>query len=139
MKILNNSSDKSTYRRFEDIFTTCQGEFLAGFSVPNSELFETWCQKEKSHLQTIGCEAGLRLSEDHLENNRFNKALQIAQSVLLIDPLHESAYRLLMRIHMQQGNRAAALQQYDTLQHMLSKELAVTPLKGKSGIVQRYS
>ena len=139
VKILNNSSDKTTFRRFEDLFTTCQGEFLAGFSVPNSELFETWCQKERSHLQTIGCEAGLRLCESYLENNLSNKALQIAQSVLLIDPLHESAYRLLMRIHNAAGQPGCRPSAVRHTAAYIEQRTGRYPLKGKSGIVQRYS
>ncbi|MEO0406838.1 MAG: BTAD domain-containing putative transcriptional regulator [Cyanobacteria bacterium P01_A01_bin.135] len=54
-------------------------------------------------------------------------ALTYAQQLLQIDPLYEPAYRHLMQMHVQKGDRATALRVYHQCMTLLQEELGVPP------------
>lgn len=54
-------------------------------------------------------------------------AIRYAQQLQRIDPLYEPTYCHLMRLHVQQGDRASALRVYHQCMMMLRKELGVNP------------
>ncbi len=63
-----------------------------------------------------------------LESRReYSAAIRYAQRLLRLDPLHETAYRRLMRLHALNGDRAKALQIYHDCAAVLKQELDVEP------------
>lgn len=50
-----------------------------------------------------------------------------AEEAIRLDPLRESAYRVLMGAHARAGNRSAALRAYDRCRRTLAEQLGVTP------------
>lgn len=57
----------------------------------------------------------------------YDGAIKTAKQLLQADPLHEAAYRRLMRLQALAGNRAGALRTYHTCAATLQQELDVTP------------
>ncbi|MEZ4863696.1 MAG: AAA family ATPase [Caldilineaceae bacterium] len=57
----------------------------------------------------------------------YAAAITAAQSLLRHDPLHETTYRCLMRLHALKGDRAGALRLYHTCATILQRELNVEP------------
>jgi DNA-binding SARP family transcriptional activator len=55
------------------------------------------------------------------------EAIVHAERLLLQDPLHEQAYRVLMGLHDARGDRARALRTYHTCAAVLERELGVAP------------
>lgn len=63
-----------------------------------------------------------------LEKERqYQSAIHYARRLLREDPLHEVAYRRLMRLHALDGNVAGALRVYHTCNTTLQRELGVHP------------
>jgi hypothetical protein len=63
-----------------------------------------------------------------LEGERvYVAAISYAQQLLLHDPLHETTYQHLMRLHAVSGDRASALRVYQTCVMVLERELGVEP------------
>ena len=63
----------------------------------------------------------------HEERRDYVEAIAWARRLLAADPLHEAAYRRLMRLHALNGDRIAAMRVYYTCVSVLEQELAVTP------------
>ena len=61
------------------------------------------------------------------EEQDYNLAVDYAQSLLRYDPLHEAAYRRLMRLYDLNGDRASALRLYHTCAVLLKRELSIDP------------
>ncbi|MCA9954878.1 MAG: AAA family ATPase, partial [Anaerolineales bacterium] len=61
------------------------------------------------------------------EQRNYNGAIKTAKQLLQADPLHEAAYRRLMRLQALAGNRAGALRTYHTCVATLQRELDVAP------------
>jgi DNA-binding SARP family transcriptional activator len=57
----------------------------------------------------------------------YPAGIRYAQQLIGLDPLHEAGYRRLMQLHILLGDRAAALQQYQSCAAILQRELGVDP------------
>ena len=57
----------------------------------------------------------------------YGAAIELARRLLSRDPLREASYRLLMRLHVLNGDRGAALHVYHSCASVLQEELGVDP------------
>lgn len=104
-----------------------RGDFLEGFSLEDAPDFDRWAtlERERWHRRM---EAILdRLSKLHFDRGRLNLALETALRWLEHDPLQESAYRRLMRLHLAAGDRTAVVQTYERCRQMLREEMGIGP------------
>ncbi len=115
--------------QLEEAVTYYQGAFLEGFSIPDSPPFEEWALLTKEWLQREAFTALYRLAEYYEELGELEQALHYAQKQIELEPLKEEAYVQLMRVLALSGRRSEALAQYETLHHVLVKELAIEPTK----------
>src|SRR6266702_3294686 len=104
-----------------------RGEFLEGFSLRDAPAFDDWVrfQREYWHLRTS--EVFDRLSQMQFETGELEAAMETVSRWLVLSPLHEDAYRRLMRLHFAAGDRAAALHAYDTCRARLSTDMQTEP------------
>lgn len=103
-----------------------RGDFLDGFTI-TEEKFDQWVLGERDRLHRAAIRAHSYLLELQSKRDAVDDAIATAQSALRIDPMQESMHRTLMRLYMQSGDLAAALQQYDTCARQLKRELGVDP------------
>mgnify|MGYP001027510022 CR=1 FL=1 len=104
-----------------------RGDFLAGFYVDGCPAFEEWqfVQRERLHLQTL--ELLAELAYCHEGRGELKAAERYARRQLELDPLREDTHRQLMRLLNRQGQRGAALGQYQACRRLLADELGVEP------------
>src|SRR5207253_3527733 len=104
-----------------------RGEFLEGFSLRDAPAFDDWVrfQREYWHLRTS--EVFDRLSQMQFEAGELEVAIETVNRCLVLAPLHEDAYRRLMRLHFAAGDRYAALHAYDTCRARLSTDMQTEP------------
>lgn len=103
-----------------------RGDFLDGFSI-TEDRFDQWVLGERDRLHRAASRAHGYLVDTLVKRNAIDDAIGVAQQALRIDPVQESMHRTLMRLYMQSGDLAAALQQYDTCARSLKRELGVDP------------
>jgi hypothetical protein len=96
-----------------------------GELLPNCE--DEWILPERDRLQQLYVQALEQLIEKLKEQQHYRLALNYAQSLLRVDPLNESTYCTLMRLHHLSGDRANALQVYHRCMTLLREELGVDP------------
>lgn len=87
--------------------------------------YDDWLLRERERLRQrylIALEQLVYLLEDRHD---YIAATSRAQQLLQADPLHESTYRTLMRLHLQNGDRARALRVYHACTTALQQELGV--------------
>jgi len=115
--------------RLSEAVSLFSGDFLEGFSLPDSPEFDDWQVGEAGVLERELASALRRLVELLVARGEFEQALPRAQRWLQLDPLHEPAHRGLIRVFAWSGDRAAALEQYRACVRTLSQELGVAPLE----------
>jgi DNA-binding PadR family transcriptional regulator len=111
----------------QDAVDGVRGPFLEAFSLPDAPEFDKWII-----FQRTVWDERLNLIYDHLSNHQLEsqliqRAIETVNCWLDLDPLNESAYRRLMRLHFINGNRSAALRTYKTCRSFLVDELGVEP------------
>jgi DNA-binding SARP family transcriptional activator len=114
-----------------------RGEFLAGFSLPDSQPFDDWQRQQTEALRDdLGCVLE-RLSTLHAAQGEYKPAISAAQRWLELDPLHEAAHRRLMELFAQAGRGDAALRQYRACVRVLEQELGVPPSAETTALYER--
>src|SRR3989442_436116 len=69
-----------------------------------------------------------RLMQHHSAAGELDDALACGRRILELDPLREDVHRDLMRLYVKSGRRALAIQQYETCQAILERELDIAPM-----------
>ena len=95
--------------RIEEANLLYRGEFLEGFSIPDSSIFETWMLQTREHLQIQIFAALYQVAEHFLKAGALEQAQKYAQRQIQLDQWHEAAYAQLMKVFARRGQRAAAL------------------------------
>lgn len=104
-----------------------QGDFLEGFYVPQAPDFEEWMLVERRRLRHLALQALHRLLRHLAQQDDYMPGINYATRLLALEPWHEEAHRLLMRMLAWSGRRSAALAQYKTCCRVLQDELGVEP------------
>ncbi len=119
--------DDLTIAGWEAAVDLFQGEFLEGFSLPDSPAFEEWMVLNREQLGRQMVETLERLRECLEERGEYVRGLAHIRRAVELDPLRESAQRGLMRLLALSGQREAALAQFDACAQVLTEELGVEP------------
>ncbi|MFN2202628.1 MAG: AAA family ATPase, partial [Caldilineaceae bacterium] len=102
-------------------------DFLTGFTLADSDAFDEWQLLQTEHLRREMQSVLERLVRCHVERGDLAAALSFAHRRLIFDSLDENAHRSLMRFYAWQGDRTAALRQYEECAQLLADELGVEP------------
>ncbi len=92
------------------------------------EMDDEWLMVERERLRQTQIDALSQLVSHHRALSEYQAAVDLAQQILVLDPLAESAYRELMSLHYLAGDRAAALAEYERLRATLRDELGAEPM-----------
>jgi predicted ATPase/DNA-binding SARP family transcriptional activator len=125
--------------RLAEAVALYRGDFLAGFSLPDSAAFEEWATIQREQLLqqaldaldtlTVGCE----LRGDYAAQCRY------ARRQLTLEPWRETAYAQLMRGLWASGQRGPALEQYETCRRILEAELGLEPSPELTALYEQLS
>ncbi|MEW5985102.1 MAG: tetratricopeptide repeat protein [Chloroflexota bacterium] len=114
-----------------------RGDFLAGFTLDDSPLFDEWQSFETESLRQEMTRALETLVKEHGAAGQWETAISHARRWLLLDPWHEPAHAWLMQLYAQSDQRAAALRQYEECARVLDRELGVEPSASLKQLKQR--
>jgi DNA-binding SARP family transcriptional activator len=111
------------------------GDLLPGFTCDSLE-FEDRLRLEREKLHELALEAMFEEGQDHLATGRLDKAQAIARRQLALEPWREPAHRQLMQAYALAGDRAKALDQYESLRETLGKELGLEPAPETAALLE---
>ena len=121
----------------EGIIALYSGEFMAGFSLPDCPNFEDWLQIQRETLHRRALALLEKLSNHHKQIGAYSKALQFALHHADLAPWDESAHRRAMRLYALNGQRGAAIAQYEACCCLLLKELGALPSEETQHLAER--
>ncbi|MCB9136612.1 MAG: transcriptional regulator, partial [Anaerolineales bacterium] len=96
-----------------------RGEFLEGFSLPDSVSYDDWQRTEAESYRRVTIRGYTTLSQLHETQGDYRLALDALAQALAFDPLQEDLQRAALRLHYFAGDRAGAIRRYDTLRKLL--------------------
>ncbi|WP_322814183.1 BTAD domain-containing putative transcriptional regulator [Chloroflexus sp.] len=103
-----------------------RGEFLAGIT-PESEFVLEWSTRQQEYFHRAVLEVLTHLTEYALRMQDWHTALEYANRQLQMEPWREEAHRHVMLALAYQGQRVAALAQYQRCCDILQQEFAIEP------------
>src|SRR5690606_24718354 len=114
-------------RRLEEAVALYRGPFLAEFFLPDSAAFEEWAVVKREQLSQLLLRALDQLAAYYERRGRYEAAVGYARRQLEVEPWREAAHRQVMRLLALNGERNAALAQYEQCCRVLRDELGVEP------------
>jgi predicted ATPase/DNA-binding SARP family transcriptional activator len=114
-------------RRRQQAVEVYRGPLLAEFFLPDTAAFEEWALLKRERLNQLMLDSLNRLTAYHERRGQYDQARHYAQRQLALEPWREEAHRQLMRLHLLNGDRSAALAQYEQSRRVLAEEVGVEP------------
>ncbi len=114
-----------------------QGDFLEGFSLPNSDAFETWLSTWREHFRARGVALMIEAGDAALAASRYGRARDLAWQAFHANPFSEPAVDILMRALALSGDTTSALAAYAECSSALQEELGETPSKQLRDLAER--
>jgi DNA-binding SARP family transcriptional activator len=97
-----------------------RGELLEGY-------YDDWILLERERLRNLYQQTLEQLLHAEKTSENYLQALDYAQKILILDPLHENMHREIMRLYYSLDRPEAAIQQYNTCCQILQSELDLEP------------
>ena len=126
----NAGVDKSIpefVERLEKAIALYRGNFLEGFSLEDSSIFEEWTLLTRERLARQASSLLHTLADSCERRGEYEQALSYTYRQLELEPWNEIAHQQLMRVLSLNGQRSAALAQYENCRSILAEELGVEP------------
>jgi DNA-binding SARP family transcriptional activator len=104
-----------------------RGEFLEGLYLDGCPEFELWLVSERERWHQRTSQVLRDLVAHHDQGHDHAQALRYARQLLALEPWREEAHRQVMRLLADDGQRSAALAQYEICRRILAEELGIEP------------
>ncbi|MGY1781951.1 AfsR/SARP family transcriptional regulator [Geodermatophilus sp. SYSU D01036] len=105
-----------------------RGELLPGW-------YDDWVLLERERLRQLRMHALEEVAARLAAAGRYGDALQAAYAAVRGEPLRESAHRVVIRVHLAEGNVAEAVRAYERFRVMLADHLGVQPSEPMTRLV----
>jgi DNA-binding SARP family transcriptional activator len=106
------------------------GELLPGW-------YDDWVLFEREQLRQLRMHALEALAHKLATAGRHGEAVQAAYSAVRVEPLRESAHRVVVRVHLAEGNVTEAVRAYENFRILLADELGVRPTVQMEDLLRR--
>ena len=129
---LCNQKDEASLQKALELY---QGELLEGLYT-RSQGFDDWLEIERSQRREKVLQVMDVLLEKVQSENQMEQVIRLGIKMTALDPLRESAHRVLMDAYNKQGRRHAALKQYRLCQQLLRDDLSIAPEETTQALYQ---
>lgn len=102
---------------------------LQGFELERAPAFNDWLEVERARVEMIYLSALEQRATQLEQTGEYAQALEWADLLLRHDPLHESAYRMAIRLCYHLGQPQAAFAYFERCRRVLLEELGTAPLE----------
>jgi predicted ATPase/DNA-binding SARP family transcriptional activator len=114
-----------------------RGEFLGGFSLPDSDLFDEWLKIKRERFSKSAMEALQQMASTYEWRDELARALEFTERQLELDPCDEEAYVQALRLLGSMGKRSEACELYEKCRELLADELGVEPTEETSHLYEQ--
>jgi len=125
----HNARSDATSNELLEAITLYKGDLL-------EDIYDEWCDEERGSLRRLYLSALDRATQFLQNANRHADAIPYAQKWATAEPLDESAHRRLLALYAAIGDRARAVQHYQSLVKTLAEELNAEPLPETQALYQ---
>jgi DNA-binding SARP family transcriptional activator len=120
-----------------DIGGDADAASLHGELLP--DWYDDWVLFERERFRQLALHALEAQAQRLLDVGRPTEALEGALGVVRSEPLRESGHRLLIRIHLAEGNAVEALRQFELCRRLLRDRLGLEPSQQMTELVSEIT
>jgi DNA-binding SARP family transcriptional activator len=91
--------------------------------------YNDWALRERERLRALYLRSLIYLLQFYDFQRAYEKAISYGQRILDLDPLREEIHREMIRLYLENGQRAMAVRQYEICRVILDKELGIAPME----------
>jgi DNA-binding SARP family transcriptional activator len=102
-------------------------------------VYEDWAEERRGFFAEQHSRVLNALAKIAFSDKSWSSALKFAGEILRKDPFREDAHRLMMKVYAAQGKRSSVVEQFETLQNLLKRELGVAPAPETRRIYQELT
>jgi DNA-binding SARP family transcriptional activator len=109
---------------------TAEDVSFAGFALTGELLpdwYDDWLLIERERYRQLQLHALEALAERLTVLGRYAEAAETALTAIVVEPLRESAHRVLIRVYCDEGNASEALRHYELYRRLLADQLGLEP------------
>lgn len=125
IRFIQNADGADARAYLRDIAELYTGDFLDGYEAGDAYAFEEWMLAQRESYRANALSALDKLVEINLSMQEYEAGITYANQILQIDPWREEAYRSLMQLYLRNGQRSAALRQYELCRTVMEDEVGV--------------
>lgn len=92
------------------------------------EFYSDWNYFQRDKLQRQYFDALIHVAEYSRKHDQVEEALSLYNKIITEDPYQEKIHREIMRVHLELGQRAAAVKHYQELRVFLREDLDIDPM-----------
>ena len=111
-RLVSLENSKETLQQANDLYA---GQFLPGFSLRGADEFDEWVATKRATLQDNYIGALENLADLNEQISSLDLSVRSLQAITQLEPFREDIHLRLMKLFLQTGKRASALQQYEQL------------------------
>lgn len=122
--------ESDTYRFEEDAYTHLEeyrDEFLKGFYLKDSDLFDAWLAKMRNMYEHQFIESCYQKVAEDISFHAVADVEKNIRKLIAIDEFDERNYQLLMRFYIENQRNGKAIETYYELAEILKVELGIEP------------
>lgn len=110
------------------VLTAARHDLLPGW-------YEDWVLLERERLRQLRLHMLEEVARSHLDAGQHGEALQAALEAMSAEPLRETPHRLIVRIHLAEGNAYEALHAFYAYRDLALRELQLEPSATMSALL----
>ena len=92
------------------------------------DCYQEWALRERERLNLLYLRSLGRLMRYHRHHGAYEPGIQYGKKIIEVDPLREQVHRELILLYLESGQRALAIQQYESCRRILAEELGIKPM-----------
>lgn len=89
--------------------------------------YDDWVVLERERFRQLRMHALETIALSLMAQKRFAEAVDAAHAAVAAEPLRESSHRVLIKVHLAEGNPVEALRDYQVFRRLLADELDLEP------------
>ncbi len=114
---------------------TAAGALAAGRHDLLPGWYDDWVLLDRERLRQLRLHMLEQVAGHHLAAGRHGEALQAALEAMAAEPLRETPHRLVVRIHLAEGNAFEAVHAFYVYRDLLRRELRLEPSPAMSALL----
>lgn len=123
--------------RLQEALTIYRGDLLTGFFVEDAPEFDRWLHSQRNRLRSVAARAAYEAAEQLERNGDYADAITFAQRSLQLSETDERALRKLIGLQVHVGDRAGAINTYESFARNVAAEYQTAPSAETRTLVDR--